>query len=343
MRYSVRSHIRGSNSRPLRSNYISVVRLLTRAVPWRWVCVLLVLIPAALSAQEPFQGFGLDPNTHQRVKTAVESHDYAAAEKLLAEEAERYPQSQAVLLALANILFLDGKHLNCAVALKKAEKLGPLDERHQMLLALSYMTIGRLNWARPEFQKLARLNPSNAVYPYWLARIAYKKMEISLAIEHAQKAVQLDPSLMKAYDQLGLSHEAAGEMDRAIAAFEHAIRLNAQSPKKSPWPSLNLGNLLFRLQRFEEAETRLRESVNIDQRFPVARYRLARVLERQERMAEAIAELEEAARLDPTYPEPHYALARIYRRTNDVKAAQELRTFQALRKADKQKNISRPD
>jgi tetratricopeptide (TPR) repeat protein len=148
---------------------------------------------------------------------------------------------------------------------------------------------------------------------------------------------------MKAYDQLGLCHDAAGEIDNAIEAFETAIQLNREQSMKSPWPSLNLGSLFLRLERFADAEVRLRDSITIDGSFPVAHYQLGRVLEKQQRFADAIAELEKAASLDPTYPEPHFALARIYRQQKDARAAAELRTFQKLRKVDQQKGITRPN
>jgi tetratricopeptide (TPR) repeat protein len=70
-------------------------------------------------------------------------------------------------------------------------------------------------------------------------------------------------------------------MDNAIQAFEHAIRLKKKLAVRSPWPSLNLGTLLLRIQRLDEAEARLRESIIIDQRFPVAHYRLGQLLEKQ--------------------------------------------------------------
>jgi tetratricopeptide (TPR) repeat protein len=316
--------------------------------------LLLVLAPAR--AQESFQyespsldtrtmmpGFGLDPETHKRLRTTIESGDYAAAEQLLVSYAERNPKSQPVLLALADVFFLSGKHLNSAIALNKAERLGPLDERHHLLLALSYVAMGRLNWAKPEFEKLASATPSSAIYSYWLARIAYRKMDINAALQYAAKAVQLDPSFIKAWDQLGLCHDAAGDSNRAIEAFENAIRLNGELPVKSPWPSLNLGGLLLRLQRFNEAEERLRESIQIESRLPAAHYRLGRVLEIDERSDEAIAEFQRAAMLDVTYPEPHYALARIYQARQDPRAATELRAFQSLRKADQKKGVTRPN
>jgi tetratricopeptide (TPR) repeat protein len=302
--------------------------------------------PSSEPALRPhmLESLSIDPVKRSALQTAIAKRDYPAAEELLAEEARRDAKSQPVLLVLANILFLDGKHLNCAVVLKKAEKLAELDERNRFLLALSYVTIGKLNWAREELERLAQLSPSNAAYPYWLARIAYRKTDFNLAITYAQRAIRLKPAFMKAYDQLGLSYEVLGDHDEAIKAFQQAIELNRQLASHWPWPSMNLGVVLLRLGRLDDAESCLRESVAIDPHFPVAHYRLGQVLEKKELYEGAIAELEQAASLDPTYPEPHYTLGRIYRRRDDFKAAEkELSMFQDLRKADKLRGITRPD
>ena len=286
----------------------------------------------------------LDAVTRSTLEEAIGKHNYTAAENLLAEEATKNAKSQALLLVLADVLFLDGKQLNSALVLKKAELVGPLDERSRFLLALSYIAISRKNLAIPELEKLTQSDPSNAVYPYWLSRLAYRKTDLQLALRYAEKAVRLDPAFMKAYDQLGLCYADLDRTEEAIQAHKEAIRLNQQQELRSPWPSMNLGTLLRRLGRLDEAEAYLRDSVGIEPRFPVAHLRLGQVLARKERYEEAIVELEQAAKLDPTYPDPHYALGRIYRRRGDLKAAErEFRMFQDLRNTDKLKGITRPD
>jgi tetratricopeptide (TPR) repeat protein len=286
----------------------------------------------------------LEAATRSTLEEAIGKHDYTAAEDLLAKEAAKNPKSQPLLLVLADVLFLDGRQLNSALVLKKAELLGPLDERSRFLLALSYIAISRKNLAIAELEKLTQSYPSNAVYPYWLSRLAYRKTDLQLAFRYAEKAVRLDPAFMKAYDQLGLCYAGLNQTEEAIQAYKEAIRLNQQQVLRWPWPSMNLGTLLLRLDRLDEAEAHLRDSVNIDPRFPVAHLRLGQVLEKKGRYEEAIAELEQAASLDPTYPEPHYALGRIYRKRRDFKAAErELSRFQDLRNADKVKGITRPD
>ncbi len=314
--------------------------LLAAAGPGQEVQELSPISPAATTVKT----LPLDVVTRSTLEEAIGKRNYTAAEDLLAEEATKNPKSQPLLLVLADVLFLDGKQLNSVLVLKKAELLGPLDERSRFLLALSYIAISRKNLAIAELEKLTQSNPSNAVYPYWLSRLAYRTTNLQLAFRYAEKAVRLDPAFMKAYDQLGLCYAGLNQTDEAIQAYKEAIRLNQKQTLRWPWPSMNLGTLLLRLDRVDEAEAYLRDSVSIDPRFPVAHLRLGQLLERKERYEEAIAELEQAAKLDPTYPEPHYALGRIYRKRGDSKAAErELSMFQDLRSTDKLKGITRPD
>ena len=286
----------------------------------------------------------IDEAKRLQLESAVRAHDYVQAEKLLEAEAMQNPKSQALLLSLADVLFLDGKQLNTVIVLKKAELLGPLNESSRFLLALSYVSLGRKNLAIPELEQLALSNPKSAVYPYWLSRLMYRKMDFEKALKFAEKAVQLDAAFPKAYDQLGLCYAGLGRNEDAILAYRNAMRLSDEKSLHWPWPSMNLGTLYLRLERLPEAEDTLRKSIAVEPSFPVSHFRLGQVLEKQGRISEATQELLEACRLDPTYPEPHYALARIFRRQNDTKSAEEqLTLFKRLRDADKQKGITRPD
>src|SRR5438128_1702825 len=111
-----------------------------------------------------FPALPIDAAKQAVLQAAIQSHDYTRAENLLADEATHNPKSQSLLLLLADLLFLDGKQWNTVLVLKKAESLGVLDERSRYLLALSYVSLGRKNLAIPEFEKLAKSSPSNAVY-----------------------------------------------------------------------------------------------------------------------------------------------------------------------------------
>ncbi len=286
----------------------------------------------------------LAPAQRASLRDALRKHDYVLAENMLAEAAALHAKSQALLLLLGDVLFLDGKQLNSILVLKKAELLGPLDERSRYLLALGYVSIGHRNLAIPEFEKLAASHPSAAQYPYWLARLMYRKTDFNQALLYAKKAVQLDPSFAKAYDQLGLCYGGLGMDTEAIQSYRTAIQLSEQQALRWPWPALNLGTLYLRLNRLPEAEEALSQSLILTPNFPPAHFRLGQVFEKKGDLERAVRELQKSVELDPTYPDPHYALARIYRRRKDNEAAdRELKTFVELRGADTRKGTIRPD
>jgi tetratricopeptide (TPR) repeat protein len=279
-------------------------------------------------------GLRLGPGRAAPIAEALRAGDYARAEALLVEAAEARPEAADVLRLLGGVFFLRGRPLNAAVALKKAEAIEPLDERSRFTLVMSYVVLGRRDWARPELETLIRAAPGNPLYVYWTARLDYDDGQYAEAVEHLLRAIDLDPGFAKAHDNLGLCYEALGRFEDAVRSFEEAIRLNRESRPRSPWPTLNLGLLLIRLDRLDEAEARFREAARADPGFPQAHYQLGLVLDKTGRAREAVPELEEAARLDESYAEPHFALARLYRRAGDREKAQRaLERFQRIKDA----------
>jgi tetratricopeptide (TPR) repeat protein len=363
---SVKTPVTGITSNPMTHPYtppkrgFALIPLLPRGVgvgcgagyfnSTRWIhrgpspiLLFLVLFQAKATGQElkdtpspdpnVFLKFPLDKEFGSKIEEALKRHDYERAETLLVEKIEQNPKSPRLLTLLGHIFFLDGKYLNSAVAMKKAEAISPLDESERFTLAMAYVRLNHNDWAKPELIKLTESNPGKALYPYWVGRLEYAAQQFHSAVTQFRKALTLDPSLGKAYDNLGLCHEAMGEYDEAIRDYQEANRLNRQSSPGSPWPPLNLGTLLTKLNRFSEAESYLRESLGYEGKFPKAHYQLGVLLEKKQEYAEAVAELKRASTLDPSYPEPHYALSRIYRKQGETKNAEiALNTFQRLKK-----------
>ncbi|MCG6925283.1 MAG: tetratricopeptide repeat protein [Acidobacteria bacterium] len=280
---------------------------------------------------------GIDPALRASIDAALQARDYTRAETLLLEAVQAQPQSAEALRLLGGVFFLRGRPLNAAVAYKKAEALAPLDERSRFTLTMSYVALGRRDWARPELETLLETSPRNPLYIYWIARLDYDDGQFEAAVERLLRVVALDPGFMRAWDNLGLNYDALGRFDDAVRSYEEALRLNRLSETPSPWPALNLGILLVKLDRLAEAEARFRESVAADPGFPPAHYQLGLLLDNTGRPEEAIPELEEAARLDAEYAEPHFALARLYRRAGDKdRARQALERFQEIKKREEQ-------
>jgi tetratricopeptide (TPR) repeat protein len=314
-----------------------------------------VLIAVTASAQEPsrpegtvvpldardLDAAGLAVNRRALIAQALAGGAYEQAQAMLVEEAKRNPRSPELLRLLGGVFFVRREFLSSAIAFKKAEALAPLDERSRFTLAMSYVVLGRRDWARPELQKLSQSAPRNPLYLYWTARLDYDDGKYAAAAAGLLQAIALDPRFVKAHDNLGLCYDALGRFDEAIRSYQEAVRLNREVAARSPWPPLNLGLLLSRLDRLDEAEPLFRESVRLDPRFSQGHYQLGTALEKKGSAEEAVKELEEAARLDASYAEPHYALARLYRRSgNAEKADRALERFLALKKQKKEKPTS---
>src|SRR5690242_14485495 len=96
----------------------------------------------------------LAPVVRAHVEQAIRAKDYLKAERILVHEIDRNPRSPKLLTFAAGVFFLDGKYLNAAIAMKKADAVAPLDDQSRFTLAMSYVVMDHRDWARPELQKL---------------------------------------------------------------------------------------------------------------------------------------------------------------------------------------------
>jgi tetratricopeptide (TPR) repeat protein len=283
----------------------------------------------------PIASLQLTPEIANQLQAAVTGHDYITAEKLLLPEIGRDPHSMrgARLLAYAGtIYFLNHDYVNAAVAWKKSETITPLRPDLRFSQAMVYVHVGHPEWARTALESLAAKSPKDALYPYWLGRIDYDGHEYKGAIRHFQRAIELDPHMARAYDNLGLCYYYENQNELAVASYEKAIALNREAGQPSPWPHLNLAITEQFLNQPSQAETNLREAIRLDPGFAKAHFQLGTVLEDLNQLEAALGELKVAAQLEPAYPEPHMALARIYHKLGQEPAArEEVKTYLRLR------------
>ncbi|HEX4948382.1 MAG TPA: tetratricopeptide repeat protein [Blastocatellia bacterium] len=300
----------------------------------------LLLLCVLASAQdvtvsEKTTNIPLAPALRAEVEAALQRRDFKQAETLLVQEINQRPNTPdtaKLLTFAAGLFFLDGDFLNAAIAYKKAEKIVPLDERSRFTLAMAYIRLQRQTWAAPELERLVKEQPNNALYWYWLGRVDYDAQRYDQAVIKLNQAIALDPTMMRAYDNLGLCYDHLGNPEAAVKNLRKAIELNRTQTKPSPWPLVNLAGLLLAKNELGEAQTLLLEAIRHDPQLPQAYYHLGQVYDKQGKATEAIAVLSRAVALDATYPEPHYTLSRIYQKQgNQEKAQQALATFQQLK------------
>ena len=287
-------------------------------------------------------GDQIDPTFRFEIEEAIRRKDLEKAEELLVNEIQGNTNAPTfeLLLYLGGVFFADAKYLNAAIAYKKAENFETLDDGSRFTLAMSYVLLGRPDWARPELDKLTSAQPDNALYAYWLARIDFDEHNYEPAIEKLLTLVARHPDFIRAYDRLGLCFERLDKKDEAISYYRKAIELTSAQPEPWAWPYLNLGTFLIQEGEAKEAEAYLLEAIKIDPEFAQAHYRLGLALEKLERYPESAEQLRTAASQDPDNPDPYWALARVLRRSGDQEGAVEaVARYQELKAAREQPSI----
>jgi tetratricopeptide (TPR) repeat protein len=287
---------------------------------------------------------GLPPEETAHLQQALQARDYIAVEGILLPEIERDPHSIATAHLLAftgGVYFLAQDYLHAAVAWKKSQAIAPLEPQFQFTLAMAYIRMGHSDWAHPVLESLAIQNKQEALYPYWLGRLAYDDHDYREAIQHFQNAIRLSPDMARAYDNLGLCYYYQNDNVSAIANYKKAIELDRGSPHPSAWPYLNLAITLQFLNQLDEAEINLRESLRLNPNLAEAHFHLGIILDTLDRSDAAIRELHQAADLDPNYAEPHFALAKIYHRLGKREEAQkEVETYLHIHSAAAEPRLS---
>lgn len=85
---------------------------------------------------------------------------------------------------------------------------------------VSYLIIEYPEEARQRLLALAQQYPEQAVIYYQLGRLHWSLEEIAEARANYSRAMELDPSMDRAINNLALLHASSGEVDRALALFQ---------------------------------------------------------------------------------------------------------------------------
>ena len=247
----------------------------------------------------------------REVKQALQARDYVRAESLLFQDLKKTPDSAPLLATIGGVQFQAGHFQRAVESFEKANRLQTLDNANRFTLAMAYATLNQRDHAREHLLAL----PETAITVYWRGRLDFADANYKSAISLFEKAIKLDANFMRAYDSLGLAHEAASDPAEAIKYYRLAIERNKEC---SPWPTHNLGALLIKLERLDDADPVLQSSLSCSPEFASGLYQLGQLREKQGRSSEAIAALRTALEKDPQNAGAWFVLARIYGQTGDT-------------------------
>jgi len=266
------------------------------------------------------------------ISALVGAREFEAAILTANEYLAGSPDSIPILAAKANAEFMDQRFEAATETAGRALELDPDNAPALKVYGNALYLSGDSSGAVNALLRLLDRYPDDHDGAYMLGRIYYQENRFSLAAAQFQKVIKLDPRSYKAYDNLGLCHEALGDKDEAVRNFLAAIELVETKEPQYDWPYANLANLLIDtndLQRgFEAASKAASRNPQSARNFFLA----GKALVRQGKFHQSLRWLERSSALDPTYAQPLYWLSRVYTRLGDVsKAKRALADFQAAK------------
>jgi tetratricopeptide (TPR) repeat protein len=258
-----------------------------------------------------------------RGKSLINLQKFDDSAVVLQSYAQSHPGSDDAAYLLAYISFRQDKPQESLRLFAQATKLKPPNANDLTIAALDYVLLKDYNDAAHYLELSLKMNPNDAEARYHLGRVRYQQNQFDLAISAFEEVLTRDPKNVKAQDNLGLSLEAKNQIDPAITAYKKAIELDQAAAIHSSQPYLNLGSLLAKSSRFDEAIPLLTRAAEIAPDEFKVHYELGRACFDSNRLDAARRQAEVAVKLDPGDSSGHYLLGRVYQRLGQKDLAKE--------------------
>ncbi len=145
----------------------------------------------------------------------------------------------------------------------------------------------------------------------------YNQKEFSKAIQAYQKAIELEPTYVEAYNNLGIIYQMMGDVDRAFGVYQKATEINPGYEKGYN----NLGILLLLKGRDEEALEAFQKALAINPNNIASYLHLGILFKNKGQCDEAIESYQKALAIDPLHRETHYNIALLYEQLGKLEMA----------------------
>jgi len=270
---------------------------------------------------------------------AVKKHDYAAEKAVIDKARGEHQDSFDLLVMWGRLAYLEKQPKDAAEALERADKIKALSETDRLTLALAYEFSDKTDQSRAEMQKLVKLAPANAQYPYQLGRLEAQSQRLEEAEKDFAQAVRIDPTLVRVYEDLGKTQEALGRMEAARKTYEDGAAINRGLKSHWEWSPLDLGVVLLEANDLAGAEKLFREALQYSPRSAWGHYYMGQLLQKRDRNADAIAEYKAAVVGDPRLKQAWYALGRLLKQQGDEAGSN--RSLAIFKRLEEQENAAK--
>ena len=277
-----------------------------------------------------------EPAPYAREQSSIADPGLAQREAELREKIAGQPGSPNLRYQLASVLRQEGKPRESLDIYTEAARSRVPTAGELRSVALDYVLLNDYEDAIRWLERGLKMEPNNVDLLYSLGRCYYSKDRYVDAGKMYERVLAVEPTHLKAEENLGLVFDATNNPEAAEEALRKAAAW-AAGENNNEWPFLDLGGFLLDRDRAAEAIDPLRTAVGIRSTCAVCHEKLGRALLAANDLPGSIAELEEATRLDPNDPKVHYELGRALRQAGQTEhAKQEFATSQKLYSAHSQ-------
>jgi len=145
----------------------------------------------------------------------------------------------------------------------------------------------------------------------------YKQREFSKAIQAYQKVIEVDPTYIEAYNNLGIIYQMLGDVDKAFGFYQKSTEINPRYEKGYN----NLGILLFLKGHYEEAQEAFQKSLTMNSNNIESHINLGILFKKKGELEKAIGSYQSALAINPLHSETHYNIALLYEQLENLELA----------------------
>jgi GT2 family glycosyltransferase/ADP-heptose:LPS heptosyltransferase/tetratricopeptide (TPR) repeat protein len=192
--------------------------------------------------------------------------DVQAASDTLARWSSDRPRHPGILVKRGEVFLMQGRIEEAERQFNDALSADPGNAKARFFLASLAKHAGKVEQAQDEFTKLLETQASDAdarllaLVHNEAAELAVRRGDVEKAIEHLEKAAQLDPQNLTPIKNLADLKMASGAFRGALQLYQRVLELDPHDVEALT----ALANLCFNLERFDDAEFFCQEIVKHD-------------------------------------------------------------------------------
>lgn len=212
-----------------------------------------------------------------------------------------------VLFSDAERVFRAGDYDEAAALFEAYAARRPENPWGHYMLGISAWRAGDHPRAEAALKRTLEVDPKHVKALINLARVLLEQRKASDALEYAEQVVALEPGLGEGWRVLGNARSDLGMTEAAVEAYRQALVLD----ERDVWTMNNLGLLMIRQGRYEEALPSLARATELRPDVAVFQNNLGVALERSGHGFEAAEAFRAALEANPEYEKARVSLARV--------------------------------